>query len=195
MLENCKNYRIVLGSNSPRRKELLAGLDLEFEVRTIPDIDESYPSAIEVKNVPVYLANKKAAFYRTNLESDELLITADTIVCLFNGKVLNKPQNKEEAIAMLRCLSGKMHQVITGVCLTTKNKSESFSVSSEVRFGTLTDEEIMYYVEHYRPYDKAGAYGIQEWIGYVGVESIHGSFYNVMGLPVQKLYQKLKDFC
>lgn len=191
MLENLKRYKIVLGSNSPRRKELLAGLGLEFEVRAMADIDESYSSDLTTEEVPEYIALKKAEAYKGAMEENELLITADTIVWSA-GKILGKPADYADAVRMLQELSGHTHKVITGVCLTTKEKTIPFSVISEVRFARLTDEEISYYVEHYQPYDKAGAYGIQEWIGFVGVEAINGSFYNVMGLPVQRLYQELK---
>lgn len=186
-------YRVVLGSNSPRRRELLAGLDIDFEVQAMPDIDESYPDTLKGEEIPLYIAEKKAEVYRPSLSDDELLITADTIVWTFD-EVLGKPKGREDAIAMLRKLSGRMHEVVTGVCLTTMRKSVSFSAVSTVSFAELSDEEIVYYVDKYHPFDKAGSYGIQEWIGYVAVESINGSFYNVMGLPVRLLYQELKKF-
>ena len=179
ILPNLSQYKIVLGSNSPRRRELLAGLDIDFEVQTIP--------------VPVYIARKKAEAYISSMSADELLITADTIVWTFS-EILGKPKDREDAIAMLRKLSGHVHEVITGVCITTKEKTVSFSASSTVCFARLDDDEIVYYVDKYRPFDKAGSYGIQEWIGYVAVEAINGSFYNVMGLPVRLLYQELKKF-
>lgn len=191
---NClKKYKVVLGSNSPRRRELLAGLDINFEVQTIAGIDESYPETLEAKEIPVYLAKKKAEAYLSTMPEDELLITADTIVWTFD-QILGKPKDREEAIEMLRKLSGQVHEVITGVCLTTKEKMVSFAATSSVHFAELEEEEIIYYVDNYRPFDKAGSYGIQEWIGYVAVESINGSFYNVMGLPVRLLYQQLKNF-
>ncbi|MBQ8531131.1 MAG: septum formation protein Maf [Parabacteroides sp.] len=191
---NClKKYKVVLGSNSPRRRELLAGLDINFEVQTIAGIDESYPETLEAKEIPVYLAKKKAEAYLSTMPEDELLITADTIVWTFD-QILGKPKDREEAIEMLRKLSGQVHEVITGVCLTTKEKMVSFAATSSVHFAELEEEEIIYYVDKYRPFDKAGSYGIQEWIGYVAVESINGSFYNVMGLPVRLLYQQLKNF-
>lgn len=186
-------YRIVLGSNSPRRRELLAGLDLDFEVQTIPGIDESYPETLPAKEIPVYIAKKKAEAYLSTMPDDELLITADTIVWTYE-EVLGKPKDQEDAIEMLRKLSGRVHEVITGVCLTSKAKSVSFSAVSSVHFAPLEEEEIVYYVDKYHPFDKAGSYGIQEWIGYVAVEAIEGSFYNVMGLPVRLLYQELKKF-
>ena len=191
---NClKKYMVVLGSNSPRRRELLAGLDINFEVQTIAGIDESYPETLEAKEIPVYLAKKIAEAYLSTMPEDELLITADTIVWTFD-QILGKPKDREEAIEMLRKLSGQVHEVITGVCLTTKEKMVSFAATSSVHFAELEEEEIIYYVDNYRPFDKAGSYGIQEWIGYVAVESINGSFYNVMGLPVRLLYQQLKNF-
>lgn len=193
MLNNLEKYRIVLGSNSPRRKELLAGLDLQFEVETIPGIDESYPDTLTSEAIPLYIARKKAEAYLDKMSDNELLITADTIVATYD-RILGKPVNREEAIEMLRYLSDHVHEVITGVCLTTKDKTVSFSVASAVCFGRLEEEDIIYYVDKYRPFDKAGSYGIQEWIGYIGVEAINGSFYNVMGLPVQRLYQELKKF-
>ena len=193
MLNNLEKYRIVLGSNSPRRKELLAGLDLQFEVETIPGIDESYPDTLTSEAIPLYIARKKAEAYLDKMSDNELLITADTIVATYD-RILGKPANREEAIEMLRYLSDHVHEVITGVCLKTKDKTVSFSVASAVCFGRLEEEDIIYYVDKYRPFDKAGSYGIQEWIGYIGVEAINGSFYNVMGLPVQRLYQELKKF-
>lgn len=193
MLENLAAYRIILGSNSPRRRELLAGLDLSFDVHVIPGLEENYPDSLQPQEIPVFLSKQKAEAYLSTLEDQVLLITADTIVWN-ETEVIGKPKDREDAIRMLRSLSGHEHQVVTGVCLTTIKKQETFSVVSSVRFASLTDEEIIYYVDKYKPFDKAGAYGIQEWIGYVGVESISGSFYNVMGLPVQRLYQELKRF-
>ena len=193
MLENLAAYRIILGSNSPRRRELLAGLDLSFDVHVIPGLEENYPDSLQPQEIPVFLSKQKAEAYLPTLEDQVLLITADTIDWN-ETEVIGKPKDREDAIRMLRSLSGHEHQVVTGVCLTTTKKQETFSVVSSVRFASLTDEEIIYYVDKYKPFDKAGAYGIQEWIGYVGVESISGSFYNVMGLPVQRLYQELKRF-
>jgi len=190
---NIQNYHIILGSNSPRRRELLAGLDLDFEVKVIPGLEEHYPATLQPEEIPVFLAQQKAEAYIPTLPEKTLLITADTIVWNRN-EVIGKPKNREDAIQMLQSLSGHEHHVVTGVCLTTTEKQKAFSVISAVKFATLTDEEIGYYVDKYQPFDKAGAYGIQEWIGYVGVESINGSFYNVMGLPVQRLYQELKKF-
>lgn len=193
MLPNLKKYKIVLGSNSPRRRELLAGLDFDFEIQAIPDIDESYPEGLSAEEIPLYIARKKAEAYADRMSDDELLITADTIVWTFK-QVLGKPTDREDAIAMLQTLSGHVHEVVTGVCITTKEKTVSFSASSAVSFAQLDTDEIIYYVDKYRPFDKAGSYGVQEWIGYVGVEAINGSFYNIMGLPVQRLYRELKKF-
>lgn len=193
MLENLAAYRIVLASNSPRRRELLAGLDLSFEIRVIPGLEENPPSSLPPQEIPLFLSKQKAEAYLPALEDQVLLITADTIV--WDGEeVIGKPKSREDAVRMLRKLSGHEHQVVTGVCLTTTKRQVAFSVASSVRFSSLAPEEIAYYVDKYKPYDKAGAYGIQEWIGYVGVEGISGSFYNVMGLPVQRLYQELKKF-
>ena len=186
-------WKIVLASNSPRRKELLAGLDVPFEVRIIKGIDESYPAALPTTEIAEYIAQKKAAAYRETMAADELVITADTIVVL-GDEVLGKPKDAADARRMLHELSGQTHQVITGVVLTTKERQEHFSVVSDVTFKTLEDSEIDYYVETYKPMDKAGAYGIQEWIGYVGVTRLEGSYFNVMGLPVQRIYEALKRF-
>ena len=186
-------YHIILASNSPRRKELLAGLDIPFDVRVIDGIDESFPQDLLTKDIAGYIAKKKADAYQQAMAADELIITADTIVIL-GQKVMGKPKDAAEAVRMLHELSGHTHQVITGVCLTTKEKQVNFSVETDVTFKTLTDEEIHYYVEHYRPFDKAGAYGIQEWIGHVGVTGMNGSYFNVMGLPVQRIYEALRMF-
>lgn len=191
MLDNLHSYHIILASGSPRRKELLSGIGIDYEVKLLPDIDESYPQSLTGEEIPIFIAKEKAAAYQQQMKSDELIITADTIVWIDN-KVLGKPHSEEEAKAMLRLLSGKTHQVITGVCLTTTNFQRSFATTSEVTFTTLSETEIEHYVNDYHPMDKAGAYGIQEWIGYIGVESIKGSYFNVMGLPVQRLYRELK---
>jgi septum formation protein len=193
MLENLSKYTVVLGSNSPRRKELLLGLDIKYEVKVLPGIEETYPEGLRKEEIPVYIAQLKAEAYRAFMEEDTLLITADTIVWL-EDKVYGKPENEAEAKEMLRALSGKTHEVITGVCLTTREKQQTFHAVSSVKFTRLEEEEIDYYVKKYKPYDKAGAYGVQEWIGYIGVESLSGSFYNVMGLPVRMLYMHLKDW-
>lgn len=184
--------RLVLASNSPRRKELLAGLDVDFEVRVIPGIDETYPHDLPADEVPLYVAKLKALPYLDSLAPGELLLTADTAVIL-HGEVMGKPHDGEEAKRMLRALSGQTHHVVTGVCLVDRWRRREFAVTTEVDFKPLSQEEIDYYVDRYRPLDKAGAYGIQEWIGYTGCRGLRGSYYNVMGLPVQRVYQELKD--
>ena len=186
-------YHIILASNSPRRKELLSGLDIPFDVRVIDGIDESYPADLPTPGIAQYISQKKAAAYRLSIASDELVITADTIVVL-GAHVMGKPHDAAEAHAMLRELSGRTHQVITGVTLTTIDRQTSFSVITDVTFKAFTDDEIDYYVSNYRPFDKAGAYGIQEWIGHIGVTALNGSYFNVMGLPVQRIYEALKTF-
>lgn len=199
MLEDLKKYSVVLASNSPRRKELLSGLGVNFSVKTLPDVGESFPDTLKGEEIPLFIARKKADAYKmlfssvTSNEVEEplLVITADTIVWL-EDEVLGKPANATEARAMLSKLSGKKHQVITGVCLTTASWQKSFAAVSEVQFSSLTEEEMDYYIQNYCPYDKAGAYGVQEWIGFIGVESIQGSYFNVMGLPIQRLYRELK---
>ena len=191
MLGNLDKCQIILASNSPRRKELMSGLGVDYVVRTLPDVDESYPADLAGAAIPEYISRKKADAYRSIMQPGELLITADTIVWL-DGKVLGKPEGREGAVEMLRSLSGKSHQVFTGVCLTTTEWQKSFTAASDVEFDVLSEEEIRYYVDKYQPMDKAGAYGVQEWIGYIGVKSISGSFYNIMGLPIQKLYGELK---
>lgn len=191
MLDNLKSYRIILASNSPRRQELLSGLGLTFTVKVLPDIDESYPANLQRDEIPQYISRSKADAYRSIMQDQDLIITADTIVWV-EGEVLGKPKDEAEAVEMLRKLSGRTHQVVTGVTLTTKDQQTSFATVSDVAFTQLDEDEIQYYVEHYCPMDKAGAYGVQEWIGLVGVESLSGSYFNVMGLPVQRLYHELK---
>ena len=186
-------YHIILASNSPRRKELLSGLGIEYEVRTLPDIDESYPVELQGGDIPLYISKEKADAYKSLLRPNQLIITADTIVWL-NGHVLGKPEGYEDAIHMLQQLSGQTHEVFTGVTLTTTQKQHSFYAETKVTFAQLSNAEITYYVNHYKPFDKAGSYGVQEWIGYIGVERIVGSYFNVMGLPVQRLYTELKKF-
>lgn len=191
ILDNLRKYKIILASNSPRRKQLLSGLGVDFQVRTLPDVDETYPESLEGDAITEFIACKKASAYRKMLVPGELLITADTIVWA-NDHVLGKPKNLLDAQRMLKELSGHTHCVFTGVCLTTTEMQKSFTATSEVTFAPLSKEEIEYYVETYKPLDKAGAYGVQEWIGYIGVKSISGSYFNVMGLPIQKLYNELK---
>ena len=193
MWTHLDNYQIILASNSPRRKELLGGLGLSYEVKTLPNIDESFPEGLPGEEIPIYISREKAEAYRSLMKKNELIITADTIVWL-EGQVLGKPKDAADARRMLHLLSGRTHQVITGVCITTLTAQCSFSTSTDVTFANLSDDEIDYYVDHYKPMDKAGAYGIQEWIGFVGVEHIDGSYFNVMGLPVQRLYKELKAF-
>ncbi len=191
ILSNLSKYKIILASNSPRRKELLSGLDIEYVVKTLPNVDERYPASLKGTEIPAYIAHQKAAAYREFITGNELVITADTIVWL-HDEALGKPHDEEEAKIMLRKLSGVTHQVITAVCITTAQLQKSFTVTSEVSFSELSDDEIDYYVKRYMPLDKAGAYGVQEWIGFIGVNDIKGSYYNVMGLPVQRLYAELK---
>ena len=200
-------YKIILASNSPRRRELLAGLDVNFEVKVLNGIDESYPDDLDAYQVAEFIAQKKAEAYRSLLNNDEpsaeenLILTADTVVIApaadeqndqeGKGIILGKPKTADDAVRMLRMLSGKTHHVVTGVCLTTKDGQRHFSVTTEVSFKELTDWEINYYISHYRPFDKAGAYGIQEWIGYIGCTGLNGSYFNVMGLPVQRIYEEM----
>ena len=175
ILNNLSKYKIKLASNSPRRRELLSGLGIDYEVKILPGIDETYPDTLQGEEIPVYIARKKADAYRPAMEKDELIITADTIVYI-NGKVLGKPRDEADARYMLRQLSGSSHQVITGVCITTCEFQKTFSTTTEVTFDNLTNEEIDFYIERYHPMDKAGSYGIQEWIGFIGVSGIHGSY-------------------
>ena len=193
MCMNNIGYNIILASNSPRRKELLAGIGVKFDVRLIADIDETYPDNIKSHDVAEYIAKKKADAYKQSIASNELIITADTIVIL-GDEIFGKPLNADDAYAMLQKLSGKTHQVITGVCLLTKNEQRVFRVTTDVTFKELEMEEIKYYVDNYKPFDKAGAYGIQEWIGYIGVTSLNGSYFNVVGFPVQRIYTELQKF-
>lgn len=193
MLENLKNYHVILASNSPRRRELLAGLGIDYEVRVLSGVDESYPETLPVADIAEYIAAKKAEAYRQTMGDGELIITADTVV-ICGDEVMGKPTDEADASRMLRQLSGRVHHVTTGVCLTTCRQQRRFSVTTEVTFKQLSDDEINYYVKKYRPFDKAGAYGIQEWIGYIGCTGLNGSYYNVMGLPVQRIYQELLLF-
>ena len=193
MLENLSRFHIILASNSPRRREMLGRLGIPFEVQVLPDISESYPDNLPVEQTAQYIAEEKAVAYKTFMQPRDLVITADTVV-ICGQEVLGKPSDTADAWRMLRLLSGRTHQVITGVCLTTKQQQRSFSVKTDVTFKTLSDEEINYYVNTYQPMDKAGAYGIQEWIGYIGVTGLNGSYFNVMGLPVQRIYEELKQF-
>lgn len=193
MLDNLNSYNIVLASNSPRRKELLERLGIKFKIRTLLGVDESFPKELQGAEVAKYISKKKADAYKETMGENDLIITADTIVCIDN-QILGKPKNAAEAATMLGRLSGRTHEVITGVTVLSKSKCENFAVTSRVKFATLTEEEISYYINNFLPFDKAGAYGIQEWIGLIAVEELHGSFFNVMGLPVQRLYTALKTF-
>lgn len=190
MLDNLEKYKVILASGSPRRRELMAGLGVNYEVRILPDVDESYPDTLQGEEIPLYIAKEKADAYIPMMQPDELIITADTIVWL-DGEVLGNPRDREDALQMLRTMSGRTHEVFTGVCITTTDWQRSFTAQTEVRFATLSEDEIIYYVDNFKPMDKAGAYGVQEWIGFIGVENISGSYYNIMGLPVQKLYREL----
>ena len=188
-----KDYHIILASNSPRRKELLRGLDIAFDVRVQPDIAEDYPADTVPADVAVYISREKANAYKDTIAENELIITADTVVIVGN-EILGKPHDDAEAKEMLHKISGRKHQVVTGVCLTTTEKQRCFSVSTDVTFKNLKEEEIDYYIETYSPLDKAGAYGIQEWIGYIGVTALEGSYFNVIGLPVQRIWEELNRF-
>lgn len=193
MFDNISGYNIILASKSPRRRELLGELGLDFEIISIDGVEETYPENLCTNEIAEYLSNLKADAYLPTLLQNDLIITADTIVVCDN-QVMGKPRDYDDAIYMLRTLSGKTHEVITGVTLLSKNKRVSFSVTTEVEFAEISDEEAKFYINKYSPFDKAGAYGIQEWIGYVAVKAIKGSFYNVMGLPLHRLYQELKSF-
>ena len=193
MLSNLKKYHIILASKSPRRQDLLRGMGVDFEILT-KETPEDYPADLPLDEVPKYLSLQKSlAFSDKELPKEYLLITSDTVV-ICEGEILGKPKDREDAERMLQLLSGKTHHVVTGVTVRSAKKTESFAVRSNVTFAQLDHEEIDYYIEHCKPYDKAGAYGIQEWIGYVGISGLEGSFYNVMGLPTRKLYQCLKTF-
>jgi septum formation protein len=192
LVDLLKDKKIILGSVSPRRKELLKSLGIDFEIR-VKDLKEKYPKNLKEKEISEFLAIQKSENLSKTLKSEEILITADTIV-VKGDRVLNKPKDRLEAQEMLQFLSGDKHKVITSVCLASKNKQEVFTSETEVHFKILSIEEIDYYIKEYQPFDKAGAYGIQEWIGLIGIEKIKGSYCNVVGLPVVKLYQKLIQF-
>ncbi len=193
MLENLNGYKIFLASKSPRRRELLQMLRIPFKVVTINGIDESFPDDISPLQVPEFISRKKAKVYLERMQPKELVITADTMV-ICGDRIMGKPKNPEDAVEMLLCLSGKTHQVATGVTISTADRTVSFSSVTDVTFAPLSEEEVRFYVDNYQPLDKAGAYGIQEWIGAVAVSGINGSYYNVMGLPVHRLFQELKQF-
>lgn len=191
-LDNLKNFNVILASKSPRRQEMLKNLGLKFKVK-VKETEEIYPSDIEVEEIPVFLAEQKALAFKDKIKDNDLIITADTIVAI-GDEVLGKPNDREHAEIMLRKLSGSCHRVISGVCIYTKEKITSFNCITEVYFKSLKDDEINYYLDTYKPFDKAGAYGIQEWIGYIGVVRVEGSYYNVVGLPIQQLYKYLLEF-
>ncbi len=193
LLDDLKRYNVILASNSPRRRELLADLGIDFQVKTLKGVDESYPHDLPVLEIAEYISRKKAHAYKSQMSADQLIITADTVVIL-GDEVLGKPADDADARRMLHELSGKTHKVVTGVTIATTCNMKSFSAVTDVEFAPLSDEDINYYVDHYRPLDKAGAYGIQEWIGCMGVRHISGSFYNVMGLPLHRLYSELNQF-
>jgi septum formation protein len=193
MLDNLKKYNVVLASKSPRRQELLKGIGVDFTILT-KEVDESFPPRLPVIDVAPFLSLKKAkAFEDAELPDNYMVITADTVVIVEN-EILGKPKDRDDAVRMINMLSGKVHKVVTGVTVHTKEKTKTFSVISKVTFETLDNQEVDYYIDNFKPYDKAGAYGVQEWIGYIGVSNVEGSYYNVMGLPTQRLYKVLKEF-
>ncbi|MFM7727695.1 MAG: Maf family nucleotide pyrophosphatase [Flavobacteriales bacterium] len=192
MFENLRNKKIKLASKSPRRQQLLGGLGLEFELWT-KEVDEDFPQDLQREAIPLHLAAKKADAFRLEMQTDDLVITADTIVWIDN-RVLNKPADRGEAIEMLRLLSGKIHEVYTGVSIMSIEKTELLWDCTRVHFATLSQQEIEYYVDHYAPFDKAGSYGAQDWIGLIGIDRLEGSYFNVMGLPVHKVYKVLQQF-
>jgi len=193
MLDNLKKYNIVLASKSPRRQELLKGIGVDFSILT-KEVDESFPSKLPLIDVAPFLSLKKAkAFEDSELPENYMVITADTVVIVKN-EILGKPKDRDDAVRMMNLLSGKVHKVVTGVTVHTKEKTKTFSVISKVTFEIIDNQEVGYYIDNFRPYDKAGAYGVQEWIGYIGVSNVEGSYYNVMGLPTQRLYKVLKEF-
>jgi len=192
LLDKLKNYHIYLGSQSPRRKFLMEGAGIPFTLLSPADVEETFPLSLTGKDIALFLAEKKAEAYQSYLSNDKnIVITADTIVWI-NQKVLGKPTDRQDAIQMLTELSGNEHMVYTGVCIKMKDKSKSFYSETAVRFRHLSHEEIEYYVDQYKPYDKAGSYGAQEWIGYIAIQEIHGSYFNVMGLPIQMLFTELE---
>ena len=193
LLEKIKDYKIILASASPRRQELLSSLGIKFDLYTGIDSDESFPENMLAEDIPLFLARKKSLAYPAELANMEILLTADTIVAQ-QGEILLKPESRDDAFITLKKLAGNSHYVYTGVFIRSNSSSKGFVVGTEVSFGKLSDTEINYYIQQYKPYDKAGAYGIQEWIGYVAVEKINGSYFNVMGLPIHKLYRELENF-
>lgn len=193
LIDKLKDKKIILASGSPRRRELMSGLGIDYTVDTETRFDEFYPDGLEIRRIPEYLACGKSHAYPRPLGKDDILITADTLVYC-QERILGKPKSREEAVEMLRLLQNSKHTVLTGVCIRSLDKEISFTSSSDVYFNKISDEEIDYYIDHYKPFDKAGSYGVQEWIGYIGLLKIEGSFYNIMGLPVQRLYTELEKF-
>lgn len=192
-LKNLEKYKIILASKSPRRQHLLKELGVDFEIEENNDVEEIYPNNLPKHEIPVFLSKIKTKALFNKITDNQLVITSDTIV-LLNNEVIEKPVDYNDAVKMLNKLSGNKHTVVTGVCITTKQKQITFSSETDVYFKKLTHDEIVYYLDNYKPFDKAGAYGIQEWIGYIGVEKIEGSYFNVMGLPIHRLYDELKNF-
>jgi len=190
--KNLDKYKIILASKSPRRQQLLADLGIDYEVET-REVEEVYPESLSSYQVPEYLSKLKAKPFLSEIDNDTIVITSDTIVCI-DGEILGKPGDYNHAVEMFKKISGKKHQVVTGVCITSKAKQVCFTSSTDVFFKELSREEIDFYIDRFKPYDKAGAYGIQEWIGYIGIKRIEGSYFNVMGLPVQRLYEELRNF-
>lgn len=191
--EQLRNYHLILASNSPRRRELMTGSGLPYDLASKFECEELYPPELPAEEVPAYLSRLKSQAYPTPLAANDILLTADTVVVL-DARVLGKPDSRDGAVAMLHDLSGRTHTVVTGVTLRTARRTHTFEARSRVSFRTLSHEEIIYYVDTYKPFDKAGSYGIQEWIGYAAIEGIEGSFYNVMGLPIQRVYIELSKF-
>ncbi|MDR1984855.1 MAG: Maf family nucleotide pyrophosphatase [Prevotellaceae bacterium] len=193
LIDDIKKYNIILASQSPRRVELMHGLGLNFTQVKLSDVDESYPDDLHKNEIPVHVAQKKSDSYTKKFNDNDILITVDTIVWC-NGEMFGKPKDKNDAFRMLKAISNNTHEVLTGVCLRSATKTREFVVTSTVHFKSLTTDEIDFYIDNYQPYDKAGAYGIQEWIGFIGLTKIEGSYFNVMGLPTQNLYQELENF-
>ncbi|MCF8380634.1 MAG: Maf family nucleotide pyrophosphatase [Bacteroidales bacterium] len=193
MLEKIKEYSIILATQSPRRHYLMKEAGFKFRITNLHSIEEDFPEGLNKFEIPVFLAELKSKAYSKPLKNNEILITADTIVWL-EGKVIGKPIDRDDAMKILQKLSGNMHEVITGVCIRTSTKNICFHAHSEVWFSKISNEELNYYIDNFQPFDKAGAYGIQDWIGFIGIEQIKGSYFNVMGLPIQKLYHELEKF-
>lgn len=191
--EKLAEYSIILASKSPRRHYLLKKIGLKFTISDLHSVDEIFPKGLNKFEIPVYLSNLKSEAFKPKLKDKEILITADTIVWL-NNELIGKPKNRDHALEILKKLRGNMHEVITGVTLKNSNEKRSFYAQSEVYFSMLSDQELEYYVDNFKPFDKAGAYGIQDWIGFIGIEEIRGSYFNVMGLPIQRLYRELENF-